>query len=181
MLLIPEVLKEFVAVNTINDTLTVKLNFRDLGNKYKNDEYRFHAFSGVNLHFNISKFDIVNKIGALFTSIKNIEIERIKIDSFGDIFIDSCKAELIDPIIKAGYKKLIITNSDVKRINLDLDYMQNWNIDNCNVEEQSFTGSKKHNIVINRSSGIRYWIPKNKDAELGITLKGGDTTKITTL
>ena len=179
MLFIPEVLKEFVAVNTINDTLTVKLNLCDLGKKYKNDEYRFNAFSGVNLYFNTSKIDIINKVSALSINIKNIETDNIKINSNGNIFIDSCKAQLIDPIIRGGYKEVKITTCDIKRLNLDLDYIKNWDFDKGNIEEVHITGSKEHHITLSKNiSGSKYWIPKNNDAKLNVKLQG-DTAKIT--
>ena len=178
MLFIPEVLKEFVAVNTINDTLTVKLNFRDLGKKYNNDEYRFNAFSGVNLHFNTSKTDIINNVQALSVSIKNIETDSIRVKSEGNILIDSCKVQFMESFESGRYRRVSITNCDIKRINLDLDYLQQWSIEKCNIEETYYTGSKTHDLTLNDNSGTKYWIPKNNDARLNVKLQG-DTAKIT--
>ena len=176
MLYIPEVLKDYVSVNTLNDTLTIKLYLNDLSKKYKNKEYRIQYISGINLHFNVSEMDIINKMKNSSINIKNIETDSIKIDSYGNIFIDSCKAQLIKPIVKDRNKMVIIINCDAKRIYLDLDYVHNWNIEKCNIEEEYYTGSKKHGIILHENpSGTKYWIPKNKDAKLEMTLQGSPT------
>jgi len=178
MLFIPGVLKDFISVNTSNDTLLVTLNLRDLSEKYRNNEHRFQAISGINLHFNISNLDIINNSGTLGLHIKNFETDSIKINSHGNIFIDSCKALFIDPQIINSYKDLGITNCDIKRINLDLDKMHNWSIGNCNIEEQHLTGSGKHDIKQHRNEASNImWTPKNKDAELNIKIQG-ETTQI---
>ena len=177
MLFIPDVLKEFISVNTSNDTLVVKLNLLDLGEKYRTEEHRFQSISGVNMHFNISKLDIVNK-APLSVIIKNVETDSIKIVSNGDIFIDSCKALLIDPQLLVSYRSLKVTNSDVKRIDIDFDNIRNWNIENCNIEEEFFTGSGRHDIIKHRNEASNImWVPKNKDARLNIGIQG-DTTQI---
>ena len=169
MLYIPEVLKDYVSVNTLKDTLTIKLYLNDLGKKYKNEKYRIQHISEINLHFNVSEMDIINKMKNSSINIKNIETDSIKIDSYGNIFIDSCKVQFIEPNVR---KRVTITNCDIKRINLDLDYLQQWSIEKCNIEETYYTGSKKHNLTLHDNSGIKYWIPKNKDAKLVMTLQG---------
>ena len=178
MLFIPDVLEEFISTNTSNDTLTVKLNLPDLDKKYRTEEHRFHYISGVNLYFKISKLDIVNNAQSLPVIIKNIETDSIRVVSNSNIVIDYCKALFIEPRLLANYRSLRVTNSDVKRINLDMDNIRNWNIENCNVEEEFLTGSGQQRIIQHpNESGTINWAPKNKDAKLNIEIQG-DTTQI---
>ena len=173
MLFIPGVLKEYIAVYTSDDTLTIKLNVPDLGEKFRTEAYRFQAISGVNLHFNISKLDIVSKAQSLSVNIKNIETDSIKVVSNGNIFIDSCKVLCIEPQLLNNYRNLKVSNCDVKRMNLDLDNIRNWNIENCNIEEEYMTGSKTHSITQNKNEASTInWNPKKKDAELNIKIQG---------
>ena len=180
MLFIPAVLKDFISINMSNDTLMVKLNLRDLGEKYRNEEYGLNAVSGVNLYFNISKLDIISNIQALSISMKNIETDSIKVTSNGEILIDSCKARFVDPYLIANYRSFKIANCDIKSIYIDLDFdnMYNWHIEKSNIEEQIITGSRSHYITQYRNKSVQVnWIPKNNKAELNIKIPG-DTTQI---
>ena len=178
MLFIPAALKDFISIATTDDTLTIKLDLIELGNKYKNNEYRFHSFSGINMYFKTSKLDVINYTQVIPVNIKNIEADSIKIASNANIRIDSCKALFTDPLLTTGYRNLNVTNSEIKRINLDLDKIYNWNIENCNIEEEYITGSGKHHITQTRKESTTInWIPKNENAELNIKIPG-DTTKI---
>ena len=179
MLFIPGVLKDFISINSSNDTLIVRLNLRDWVEKYGNDEHEYQTISGVNLHFNVSNFDIITYNKILPIKIKNIETDSIKISSYGNIDIDSCNTQFIDPQSMNDYCKLSITNSNIKRLNLDLDNMRHWNIENCNIEEEYITASGRHDIIqYPNESSIINWIPKNKNSELNIKIQG-ETRKIT--
>jgi hypothetical protein len=178
MLFIPESLKDFISVDKSKDTLNIQLNLWDLCQKYKSGEYKQYSISGINLHFIISKIDVINKLQDLSVHIKNVETDTIKIDSHGDVRIDSCKANVIDPVTRTYYKKLTVENCVARKINLDLDYGNNRNIGNCHIDEENLTGSKKHNITHHRNETEKInWLPKNKDAMLNLTIQG-DTTQI---
>ena len=178
MMFIPESFKDFVLTDFHGDTLKIKLDKHGIGNKYKSEEHRHHSILGLNISFRVSKIDIINNVQNLSVNVSNIETDSIKIISYDDIIIKSCKAQYIAPILKTNHKKLEITNSEAKRVNLDIDDIRNWNIENCNIEEQYITGSRKHHITQHRKeSGIINWIPKNNNAELNINVKG-DTTQI---
>jgi len=178
MLFIPAALKDFISIATTDDTLTIKLNLLELGKKYKNNEYSFQAFSGINMYFKTSKLDIINFTKVIPVNIKNIETDSIKITSNGNIRIDSCKALFIDPKLTIDYRNLNVTNSEIKIISLDLDNIRNWNIENCTIEEEYITGSGKHHITQHRKESTTInWIPKNENAELNIKIPG-ETTKI---
>ncbi|MDR1222295.1 MAG: hypothetical protein LBL07_05375 [Tannerella sp.] len=178
MLFIPESLKDCVSTGMTGDTLNIKLKLLDLHNKHKSDEYKHHAVFGINLHFIPSEIDIINKLRNLSIQIKNIETDTVKVNSYGDVSIDSCNADVITPVIRTGYKKLTVKNCRAKKINLDLDSNSHWNIENCNIEEENLTGSRNHDMIRHRNeSGKINWLPKNREAKLNITVQG-DTTQI---
>jgi hypothetical protein len=110
MLFFPESLKDFVSTGISNDTLKIRLDMWNLCRKYKSEEHDASSISGINLRFVIAEIDVVNKLLDLSITIKNIETDRIKVDSYGNIRIDSCKAEVIEPLIRTGYHKLIVEN-----------------------------------------------------------------------
>jgi hypothetical protein len=176
MMFIPESFKDFVSTATYGDTLNIKLDLFGIGNKYKSVENGLHAISGLNINFRVSKIDVINNMQYLKINAKNIVTDSIKIHSDGDIFIDYCKAQYIEPVLKSNHFKLNITNSEAKRVHLDLDYVQNRNIMNSNIEEEYMTGSRTRHITWQRNkSGKINWVPKDADAELIIKIQGEPT------
>jgi len=175
-LYIPEALKGCIATKMNNDTLTIQIKDYELRKKFdKEDSIRYIAFSGVDLCLQISNVNVINKSG-LLTKVSNIETDSIKIDSNGDILIEFCKANFINP--GTGIGKLTVKNSVVKTIHLDLNRIRDWNLDECDIEVQNFTGSDKHNITLDRNkTGKINWLPKNENAELNIKVPG-DTVQI---
>ena len=178
MLFVPESIKEYAAINTSADTLTIMLDINGLVDRYKPDNSNRNNILGINLRFSVSNIDIINQMQDLTINLKNIEIDNMMINSHGDILIDSCKAQLLIPFIHNSYKSFHMTNSIVKRVNLDMDQMPNWRAENCKIEEENMTGSGTFTTTRDRKeAGNINWIPKNKDAELNIKIQG-DTAQI---
>ena len=173
---IPESFIDFVSTATYGDTLSIKLDLFGIGNKYKSDENKVHYISGLNINFRVSKIDVINNMWNLNINAKNLETDSIKINSDGDISIDNCKAQYIEPVLKSNHFKLNITNSEAKKVHLDLDYLQNLSIKNSNIEEEYMTGSRTRHITWQRNeSGKINWVPKDANAELIIKIQGEPT------
>jgi hypothetical protein len=176
--LIPESLKDFVSAGTTGDTLNIKLNLWELHEKYKSAGYEHHVVTGIDLHVIPSTVDIINKLQNLSIHIKNIGTDTVKINTCGDLSIDSCHVNVIDPTVRTGYKKLTVTNCHAKKMHLDLDNNHHWNIENCHIEEEDLTGSRTHSITQHRNESVKInWLPKTKEAKLNITVPG-DTAQI---
>ena len=189
-LFFPEALNDFITVQMNNDTLTVKIQLEEVRKKYgtmdetlikrqiKGLRYGI-SISGFNLHLYMVNMDVINKLHYIQTYISNIEKGNLKIYALGDITIDSCKVNVIEPVLGYANSKLTITNSSAKALNFDLDNVRGWSIENCNIETRNFTGgNRNHTITFTPSErGTINWLPKHKDAELNIKIKG-DTTKI---
>ena len=180
-LFIPEVLNDFISIQTSNDTLTIKIKFDEVREKYaKMNEalekrqlpgvgYGIYV-SGVNLYLHTSNINVINKLNDIQTQIINMKTDSVKIYSSGDINIDSCKAAVMEPNTN---RKLTVKNSEAKTIYMDLDRTRKWNIDGCVIEEQNVTGSGRHDITFHRNeTGKINWYPKNENAELNLKFKG---------
>ena len=176
-LFLPESLKDYAIIKTSADTLKIILDINGLKDKYS--DTKSNTISGINMRFCISKIDIINNLQDLSIIIKNIETDSINVCSQGKVFIDSCKMQFICPLIENYFRGgFYITNCDIKTVNLDLDILQDWNIEKCNIEEQNITGSRIHYMthLCNEPTNIN-WIPKTNEAELYIRIPG-DTIQV---
>ena len=116
--------------------------------------------------------NIINNVSRYQIKVKNIETDSIIIVSNGGVLIDDCKANYIDP----GFGRLTIKNSIAKTINLDLNRVRNWNIEDSEIETRNYTGSGRHNVTLHRNeTGTINWLPKNEKAELNIKVPGNPT------
>jgi len=181
-LFIPETLNDYTSIQVNNDTLVVRIKIDEIGEKYgKKDEslekrqrqgvgYRI-TLSGFNLYLRTSKVNIVNQLNDIQTHISNMETDSIKIYSLGEITIDACKAHVIEPDSK---RKITIRNSAAKTLNMDLDQVTDWRIENCDIKERNYSGSRRNHIMTfsEKETGTINWLPKNENAELTMKFKG---------
>jgi hypothetical protein len=175
MMFVPESIKDLISFDTYGDTLKITLS---LHNIHTENKKRLNFYSGFNINLNISKIDVISKVPGLSVTANNIQTDSMKIKSSGNIFINSCKADVIEPSLFANYRQLLIKNSEMIKLNLDLDNISNWKIENCNIEEENLTGSKTHRITQRKDeSKIINWHPKNDKAILNITIES-DTARI---
>ena len=187
-LFIPKSLNDCVSFQTKGDTLVIKINIDKVMEKnayqietFERKETR-HAVSsqtigGINLYLYISNVRVINTVRGIQTLVHNIVTDSIIVHSHAKISIDSCKANVIEPYCN----QLTVTNCVAKSLFLDLDRINNWDIDNCDIERRIFTGSKRNHSIttnVNEVASIN-WLPKNKDASLNMTFKG-DSVQITT-
>ena len=182
-LFLPKELTQFIDMVSSNDTLIIRFKIKDLYDKYAENISRNKHLSsrigGFNLSVHTNTVDIISNLSGIKTDVRNIETDKIKINTSGDIYIDSCQADIIEPYIRGNRKKFELKNSQVKELNTDLDCMaNNWKVENCDIEVENLTGNGTHNIVLPKSKAkVLTWIPKNKNAALNVTLYG-DTARI---
>jgi len=182
-LFIPKELTQIFNIISSNDTLIIRLKIKDLYDKYtENTSRNKHLFSGIggfNLSVHTNTVDIISNLSGIKTDVRNIETDKIKINTPGDIYIDSCQADIIEPYMISNRKSFKLKNSQVKELNIDLDCMaNNWKVENCGIEVENLTGSDSYKVELPKSEAkVMNWIPKNKDAKLNVTLRG-DTARI---
>lgn len=170
----PEALSDFVTINIFDDTLTVKVNVEELRKKYLDTNKYNIVISGLQFNLHTSAVNVVNKLNDVRTEIRNIETDNIDIKTSGDVTIYGCNTD--KAAILSGSLKII--DSKIKELNLDLDHMRSWKIENCTIEVENLTGGNNHNIQQPKDEAEKInWLPKNKDARLNVTLYG-DTSQI---
>ena len=183
-LFVPETLYDYLSIQTNSDTLTIKIKLNELSEKYgffkeENGKLKpsilYGVFiSGVNLYLHTSNINVINTLNEMHTHISHIETDSIKIYAAGEIHIDSCKAHVIEPRVKPDYRKINVKNSVAQVLILDLDRVNNWNIDNCEIIARHITGSRRYNEI--KIAGDEretiVWQPKNENAELHLKFKG---------
>jgi hypothetical protein len=182
-LFLPEALRDFVSTELSQDTLRIRVDARRLYRSYQTEENRHREYSlaGIHLRFVIPAIDVVNKVQELAVRVKDVETDRIRIDSYGEVFLEGCKAEVITPVMRTGYKQLTLDSCMAQTMNLDLDHARHWNkMPNCTIREMNLTGSGTHQIVLPhgmQKQGMINWLPKDRKAQLDLRMQG-DTTRL---
>jgi hypothetical protein len=173
-LFIPPELLDFISAETRNDTLTIKIKAEELSEKYKENEQMSVSFTGINLYLHTPAVDVINRMFEIPVFIRNIETDTVRVNSRGEVHIESCTVQVVEPLDARSFK---ISDCKINTLNIDLDLAKNWNVEKSKVETENFTGNGNHNIILtdNESKKIN-WLPKNKDSKLNITLPG-DTTQ----
>ena len=173
----PEELLRSTDITSSNDTLIIQINTDKLYEQYKK-EVNWQVIEDINYFLYTNTVDVICNLSGIKVDIRNMETERIKINTYGDINIDSCQTNLIEPYMNKG-RKFLLKNSQVKELNIDLDKIgSTWLIENCNIDVENLTGSGNHRTNLSKSEAkTMNWIPKNADARLTVNLQG-DTAKV---
>lgn len=132
-LFIPEEFADFITVNTLNDTLTIKVKLDNLGQKYETTGKEGVAISNIRLYLHTSTVDVINKLdGGFLTEIRNIKTDEIKVKVESDVSIYRCETKRAI-ILKA--KSINIGNSKLNDLNLD--HLKSWKVENCKIKVES--------------------------------------------
>lgn len=176
----PEELDGFFTADIVNDTLFIKIQTDKLCAKFDSIKHiELHrSITGIVFEATTNQIDVINGAFGINTNVKDVKTDKIKITTISDIYIENCKTDVLEPIMKIDHKIIKLKDSQVKKLNIDLDNMSQWSVENCEIEEENLTGSRRHESHFSKSEAkIMNWLPKNKDAQLSVTLSG-DTTRI---
>ena len=182
-LFLSEELFQFSDIVSSNDTLIIRLQIKDLHEKYVANKPRkvshLYVIEGFNFYVHTNTVDIISNLNGVSIDVRNIKTDKININTYGNAYIDSCQTGVIEPHVRGWHKSFRLKNSQVKELNIDLDLMAgNWTVENCDIEVENLTGSGKYDVQLPKSEAkIMNWIPKDKDAKLNVTLYG-DTARI---
>ena len=183
-LFLPDELLQFTDIISSNDTLIIKLKMDDLYEKYYTLLRRGRStyyLNGVNFFLHTSMVDVVCDVNKMDVGVQSIKTDKIKINTRGAIYIDSCQVNIIEPYMMDEWRTFTVKNSQVKELNIDRDNTRSRKFENCEIEVINFTGSKYSNSRSLFSSEIGSktlnWIPKDEEAQLRVVLQN-DTARI---
>jgi|GEM_PF-6072365 len=177
---IPEQLKEYLEISALHDKTILRVKTAELlTDHYKNKIPDPAAIRGINFTiYADSCVDIRSRIGGLRANIQGLKAESINIDIMrGDLNIENCEADIITPTVR-GWGHFVMKNSRTKVFNADLDYLQNWRIEQCDIDTENLTGSGNHDVEVPATEcRVMNWNPKNEKASLNVSL-GSDTARV---
>ena len=179
-LLLPEELLKSTDITSSDDTLIIRLKPGVLYEQYVDERKgKFFLINDINYFVHTNTVDVICNMAEIKVDVRNITTEKINIHTYGNVEIDSCRVEFVEPDIQNNSGRFLLKNSQVNELRIDLDKIgRAWQIENCAIEVENLTGSGKHNVVLTNSEAkIMNWHPKNKDAQLTVTLKG-DTASV---
>lgn len=173
-LVIPEELAEYIKTSVTNDTLFILFD-PNKPIEVKNAPIHSRILDGVNIYLNTQEVDIVNNL-RIGVNVQGVKTDYIKIRS-NITTIDSCEAVQVTP---TGYGNLKITNCSIHDLNIDLDEIGNWNVENSDILAENLSGENTYRLKISKDK-IRAlnWYPKNKDAKLHLEIGGEDQAQLT--
>jgi len=169
-LIVPDDLKKYLNVTNRNDTLFIRLNRKKMldGEKLSNPNYL--NISGMNLDLHTSAIDIINNSTVFKIDIRMAQTDRIKINNSESVTIESCTANEVTLLSKGNIE---INNSTIKKLNLDLDNIGGWSVNQSQIDLLNLSGSREHQASISKTEfKSANWTPKNENATLNLGIKG---------
>lgn len=176
---IPQEIKEFFTVTHSNDTMTIAFDREKACLHFKPKEVNsnYTEVVGININLISSKVDVINELENFNLVVKGISTDHIKLLSRGRILVEDCTAMTVSPI-QHSHNEFRIKNSTVENLNIDLDHISDWYVDDCEIKCGNITGGGYHGCDISKRFAHEVnWYPKNKDAHLEPKLQG-DSLKI---
>ena len=167
----PNELLSMVTKRMSGDTLIIQLNYDEkkldaIKEKYKCG--RLNAF--FHLYTNpTSALSIRNEVNELDTELKGVSLSEAVVNSCSSIVVDSCNIDKLN--LSGWYPSVCLQNSKINIFSLDLENLNNWNVHNCQINEEHLTGNRDHAIRLPKSECKRMtWKGKTKDASLHVDL-----------
>lgn len=179
-LYIPEQLKEYLEISTVHDKTILRVKTAELlANHYKNGIPSPAAIRELNFTVYADSYvDIRSRVDGLRANVQGLKAGSINIEILrGDLNIENCEADIITPAIR-DWGSFVMKNSKTKVFNADLDYLQNWKIEQCDIDTENLTGSGNHDVEVPATEcRVMNWNPKNEKASLNVSL-GSDTARV---
>lgn len=160
------------------DTLIIQLNYTEKDLEAISKKGKFTSVVKPSFYLyadSTSKLFIRNEVNQLEMSLKGINTSEVVLYSCSEATIDSCKISKLS--ISGNYPRIMLKNSHINIFNLDLDNLNNWDVKNCQINEENLTGSSRHNIYLPKSECKKMnWKGKTKDAVLNVNLDSDKAT-----
>lgn len=110
-----------------------------------------------------------NSIFGMDTKMSGLHLDSLDLYvRSGSVRLDSCSMQTLrvdgDEVNFNAFK------SDIPNLYLDLDGINNWTVDECNIDTEHLTGSGKHRNSLQKGECKQVlWTPKTEESELSVT------------
>ena len=181
-ILLPQDLSDIFSFHTSGDTLIINMDANEsFYQKYYGDEKRneriLRQLPGFNLTaYTTQSVDVVSNSGGIQIDIRDIDTDHIKVNTRSDIRMENCKSNTVEPLVVDAYNKSVhFKDCKINELNIDLDFMNNWSIGNCDTKVENLTGSRDYTEAHFRKTDANEvnWYPKNEKARLNLNLYDG--------
>lgn len=165
----PENLEHYLSVVTTNDTLNLilKISEYSLPDKLKNKERILIELPVMSLTADSTLATAYSEASGLNINVSNLKADSIHLKAAW-LKVDSCHFRSLS-VNSTG--RMTLKNSQVHNFYLDMDNTNRWDVTNCQIENEYLTGGGRHHNDLKRGECRNmYWKPKNKEAELRVTL-----------
>lgn len=167
----PNELLSMVTKRISGDTLIIQLNYDEkkldaIKERYKCGKLNafFHLYTSPT-----SALSICNEVNELDTELKGVSLSEAVVNSCSSIVVDSCNINNLN--LSGWYPSINLKNSKINIFSLDLENLNNWNVHNCQINEEHLTGNGYHAIHLPKSECKRMtWKGKTKEASLHVDL-----------
>ena len=168
----PQEAMQYLDLRVINDTLKIKFDYpvENLPEHLRNRSTIYAYGDAWNLQV-AQTVDYINSNDSHLKLIfKGLVQDTLSAGTSMTIAVDSCRFTSLD-IWKA--RILDLKSGEIDKLYLDLDNINSWGIDakKLRLNTEYLTGSNNNVQLQKGECKQMYWIPKNADSELRVTLK----------
>lgn len=168
----PKGASKYFTVEREKDTLFVSFRYDEKLFSDKKGEYELPTRG---LKFNLEADStlnlIYNNVGGLGVALSNLTLDSLSVRTmFQSFLVDSCRFRALNTEVFSG--SFDVYRSTIRDLHINLNGIENWRVEKCDIDTEYLSGDYKHQCELPRGECRQmFWIPRNKDAELRVTLK----------
>ncbi len=173
----PKELSFMINKQVSGDTLVIVLSYPEKQLTALLDQYKLKRMhSNFNLYTDsASSLSIRNESNKMGTVFKKMTLKEATVYGVNDVLIDSCKIDKLN--ISGYYAHISLTNNKINIFSIDLENLNNWNVDKCDINEEHLTGKGNNYVSLPKTECRKMvWKGKTKDSELRVSLKADKAT-----
>lgn len=165
---------DYLKVTQQGDTLIVCLDLSSYNLPKQRDKHILSALQASSLQLTIEADAnlafISNTIPGMRTHMGGLQLDSLSTYTKGEkLQLDSCSVQ----VLRAGgdNTSFVANKSTISHLYLDLDFLNNWQVNNCVVDTEHLTGSGSHRNHLQKGECRQMiWTPKQENAELVVTM-----------
>lgn len=177
----PKELASLITSRMKGDTLIIQFDLKKKAAEALRVNRRSHLNPAIFYLYtdSVSALSLRNESGGLWVTLKGVTLPEATIYTYHSAAsVDSCRIGKLN-VAGAESSSIALLGSKIHTFNLDLDRLENWSINNCEINEENLTGEGNHNISLPKSECRKMtWVGKKKGATLNVSLEA-DKASIT--